>query len=47
MFSLLCSVLYVLRTDFLFRRRDREIYSKCADAEMEKERVQSETKMGI
>ena len=26
--------------DFLFRRRDKEIYSKCADAEMEKERVQ-------
>ena len=25
--------------DFLFRRRDKEIYSKCADAEMEKERV--------
>ena len=26
--------------DFLFRRRDKEIYSKCADAETEKERVQ-------
>ena len=26
--------------DFLFRRRDKEIYSKCAHAEMEKERVQ-------
>ena len=30
--------------DFLFRRRDKEIYSKCADAEMEKERVQSDKK---
>ena len=35
-------MLYVLRTDFLFRGRDKEIYSKCADAEMEKERVQRE-----
>ena len=26
--------------DFHFRRRDSEIYSTCADAEMEKERVQ-------
>ena len=26
--------------DFLFRRRDKEIYSKCSDAEMEKERMQ-------
>ena len=26
--------------DFLIRRRDKAIYSKCADAEMEKERVQ-------
>ena len=25
---------------FLCRRRDKEIYGKCADAEMEKERVQ-------
>ena len=25
--------------DFLFTRRDKEIYSKCVDAEMEKERV--------
>ena len=25
--------------DFLFRRRDKEIYSQCANAEMEKERV--------
>ena len=25
---------------FLFSRRDKEIYSKCADAEMEKERLQ-------
>ena len=32
--------------DFLFRRRDKEIYSKCADAEMEKERVQRD-KNGI
>ena len=28
--------------DFLFRRRDKEIHSKCADAEMEKERVQKD-----
>ena len=28
--------------DFLFRRRDKEIYSKYAEAEMEKERVQRE-----
>ena len=28
--------------DFLFRRRDKEIYSKCADAEKEKERVQKD-----
>ena len=26
--------------DFLFRRRNKEVHSKCADAEMEKERVQ-------
>ena len=26
--------------DFLFRRRDKKIYIKCADAEMKKERVQ-------
>ena len=26
--------------DFLFRRRDKEIYSICADAEIEKESVQ-------
>ena len=26
--------------DFLFRRHDKEIYSKCTDAEMKKERVQ-------
>ena len=26
--------------DFLFRRRDKEIYSKCVHAEMQKERVQ-------
>ena len=26
--------------DCLFRRRDKEIYSKCANAEIEKERVQ-------
>ena len=26
--------------DCLFRRRDKEIYSKCADAAIEKERVQ-------
>ena len=26
--------------DFLFRRRDKEMYSECADAEMNKERVQ-------
>ena len=26
--------------DCLFRRRDKEIYSKCADAPIEKERVQ-------
>ena len=42
-FSLLCSVLYVFEDcDFLFRRRDKEIYSKCADADMEKERVQKD-----
>ena len=36
-------MLYVLRTViFLFRRRDKEIYSKCADAEMETERVQKD-----
>ena len=35
-------MLYVLRTVIFCssRRRDKEIYSKCADAEMEKERVQ-------
>ena len=28
--------------DCLFRRRDKEIYSKCANAEIEKERVQGD-----
>ena len=33
-------VIYFEDCDVLFRRRDKEIYSKCDDAEMEKERVQ-------
>ena len=33
-------VIYFEDCDFLFRRRDKEIYSKCADAEMKKKRVQ-------
>ena len=33
--------------DFLFKRRDKNIYSKCADAEMEKERVQRDNNGNI
>ena len=42
-----CVLCYMFEDyDFLFRKRDKEIYSKCADGEMEKERVQRD-KTGI
>ena len=39
-FSFVFCVICFKDCHFLFRRCDKEIYSKCADAEMEKERVQ-------
>ena len=43
MFSVICFE----DCDFLFRRRDKEIYSKCVDAEMEKERVLRDKTLAI